>query len=63
MYGHIVHVPGQEDAADLRTPIRASEGDDLVADAIDEAIGRKPKGHDFIIDRIAVINVPALAAT
>ena len=29
----------------------ASEGDDLVADAIDEAIGRKPKGHDFIIDR------------
>ena len=42
---------GQEDAADLRSPLRASEGDDLVADAIDEAIGRKPKGHDFIIDR------------
>ena len=42
---------GQEDAADLRSPLRASEGDDLVADAIDEAIGRKPKGHDFVIDR------------
>ena len=42
---------GQEDAADLRSPLRASEGDSLLADAIDEAIGRKPKGHDFIIDR------------
>ncbi len=42
---------GQDDAADLRTPLRASEGDDLVAAAIDEAIGRKPEGHDFVIDR------------
>jgi cyclic pyranopterin phosphate synthase len=42
---------GQEDAADLRTPLRASEGNQLVSDAIDEAIGRKPKGHDFVIDR------------
>jgi cyclic pyranopterin phosphate synthase len=42
---------GQEDAADLRTPVRASEGDALLMDAIDEAIGRKPKGHDFVIDR------------
>jgi cyclic pyranopterin phosphate synthase len=42
---------GQEDAADLREPLRASEGNDLLNDAIDEAIGRKPKGHDFIIDR------------
>lgn len=42
---------GQDDAADLRTPLRASEGDHLLDDAIDEAIGRKPKGHDFIIDR------------
>jgi len=42
---------GQEDAADLRAPLRASEGDELLARAIDEAIGRKPKGHDFIIDR------------
>ena len=42
---------GQEDAADLRTPLRASEGNELLSDAIDEAIGRKPKGHDFVIDR------------
>ncbi len=42
---------GQEDAADLRSPLRASEGNDLLDAAIDEAISRKPKGHDFIIDR------------
>jgi cyclic pyranopterin phosphate synthase len=42
---------GQEDAADLRAPLRASEGDELLSGAIDEAIGRKPKGHDFVIDR------------
>jgi len=42
---------GQDDAADLRTPLRASEDDALLLDAIDEAIGRKPKGHDFVIDR------------
>jgi GTP 3',8-cyclase len=50
---------GQEDAADLRAPLRAS-GDDAVLDAaIDEAISRKPKGHDFIIDRRH--NRPAVA--
>ncbi|CUA94460.1 GTP 3',8-cyclase MoaA [Pannonibacter indicus] len=42
---------GQDDSADLRAPLRASEGDELLSHAIDEAIGRKPKGHDFIIDR------------
>ena len=42
---------GQEDAADLRAPLRASESNDLVYAAIDEAIARKPKGHDFVIDR------------
>jgi len=42
---------GQDDAADLRAPLRASEGNELVAAAIDEAIARKPKGHDFVIDR------------
>ena len=42
---------GQDDAADLRSPLRASEGNELLSDAIDEAITRKPKGHDFIIDR------------
>ncbi|WP_413992926.1 GTP 3',8-cyclase MoaA [Labrys okinawensis] len=42
---------GQEDAADLRAPLRASESNDLLNAAIDRAIARKPKGHDFIIDR------------
>ncbi|HIC28223.1 MAG TPA: GTP 3',8-cyclase MoaA, partial [Rhodospirillales bacterium] len=42
---------GQDDDADLRNPLRASEADDLLNAAIDEAIDRKPKGHDFIIDR------------
>ena len=42
---------GQEDAADLRKPLRASEANDLLHAAIEEAISRKPKGHDFIIDR------------
>ena len=42
---------GQEDAADLRAPVRASEGNDLLNATIDAAIARKPKGHDFIIDR------------
>ena len=42
---------GQDDAADLRAPLRASSDDHALARAIDEAIARKPKGHDFIIDR------------
>jgi cyclic pyranopterin phosphate synthase len=42
---------GHEDASDLRKPLRASTDDDLLATAIDRAIGLKPKGHDFIIDR------------
>ena len=42
---------GQNDAADLRAPLRASPDDALLARAIDEAITRKPKGHDFVIDR------------
>ncbi len=42
---------GQEDSADLRAPLRASEGNAPLIAAIREAITRKPKGHDFIIDR------------
>ncbi len=41
---------GREDSADLRNALRTG-GDPALMDAIDEAIGRKPKGHDFIIDR------------
>ncbi|HJU16243.1 MAG TPA: GTP 3',8-cyclase MoaA [Stellaceae bacterium] len=50
---------GQEDAADLRMPLRQSEGDEALVAAIREAIDRKPKGHDFVIDRRH--NRPALA--
>ncbi|MGJ4949908.1 GTP 3',8-cyclase MoaA [Bradyrhizobium sp. HKCCYLS20291] len=42
---------GHEDASDLRKPLRASASDEQLSDAIDRAIGLKPKGHDFIIDR------------
>ena len=42
---------GQEDAADLRAPLRASSSDALLDQAIRDAIARKPKGHDFVIDR------------
>ncbi|SIR02039.1 cyclic pyranopterin monophosphate synthase subunit MoaA [Rhizobium sp. RU35A] len=49
---------GQNDAADLRTALRASQDDAYLSAAIDEAITRKPKGHDFIIDRN---NRPAVA--
>ena len=49
---------GQEDAADLRAPLRASESDDLLMEALDEAISRKPKGHDFFIDRRRADSVP-----
>ena len=42
---------GHEDASDLRKPLRASSDNDLLSAAIDRAIGLKPKGHDFIIDR------------
>src|SRR6202011_2063314 len=42
---------GQDQASDLRRPLRASPDNDLLSEAIDRAIGLKPKGHDFIIDR------------
>jgi len=42
---------GQDDAIDLRTPLRASESDHLLNAAIDAAISAKPKGHDFVIER------------
>lgn len=43
---------GQDDAADLRAPLLASPHDDEpFTGALDEAIARKPKGHDFVIER------------
>ena len=42
---------GQEDSADFRSLLRAGVSDEQLEDAIHAAIARKPKGHDFIIDR------------
>jgi cyclic pyranopterin phosphate synthase len=50
---------GQEDAVDLREPLRASVSDEALQAAIDEAMLLKPKGHDFVIDRR--VNRPALS--
>jgi cyclic pyranopterin phosphate synthase len=41
---------GQDDAADLRRPLRAGASDTELEAAIREAIRRKPRGHDFVID-------------
>ena len=49
--GQLYMCLGQEDSADLRAALRASEGDERLESAIAEAISRKPRGHDFILDR------------
>jgi cyclic pyranopterin phosphate synthase len=51
---------GQDDAADLKRPLRESEANHLLNAAIDAAIAAKPKGHDFVIERGGR---PALART
>lgn len=48
--GQLYMCLGQDDSADLRTAVRASESDVVLLAAIDAAIAHKPKGHDFIID-------------
>ena len=42
---------GQNDAIDLKEALRSSEGNHVIEAAIDKAISKKPKGHDFVIDR------------
>ncbi|MEL6532032.1 MAG: GTP 3',8-cyclase MoaA, partial [Pseudomonadota bacterium] len=49
--GELFMCLGQEDRADLRAPLRMSESDELLEDAIRAAIARKPKGHDFDYSR------------
>jgi cyclic pyranopterin phosphate synthase len=44
---------GQEDAADLREPLRRSASNGPLIEAIRAAIARKPRGHDFVIARSA----------
>ncbi|NJO67458.1 MAG: GTP 3',8-cyclase MoaA [Rhodospirillales bacterium] len=50
---------GQDDVTDLRTPLRASHSNIPLLAAFDDAISRKPKGHDFVIDRQH--RIPAVA--
>jgi cyclic pyranopterin phosphate synthase len=59
--GRLYMCLGQEDAADLRAPLRASADDALLHAALDEAIARKPKGHDFVIERRRDGRMPAPA--
>jgi GTP 3',8-cyclase len=54
---------GQEDAADLREPLRASSSDGPLIGAIRGAIARKPKGHDFVIERRAPATARHMNAT
>ena len=49
--GQLYMCLGQEDSADLRAPLRMSEANDRLDEAIEAAIARKPRGHDFVIDR------------
>ena len=49
--GEIYTCLGQEGSADLREPLRASEGNNVLENAIRAAIGNKPKGHDFDYSR------------
>ena len=44
---------GQEDAVDLREPLRRSASNGPLIEAIRAGIKRKPKGHDFVIARSA----------
>lgn len=49
--GELFMCLGQEDRADLRRPLRQSDSDEPLVQAIREAIARKPKGHDFDYSR------------
>ncbi len=57
--GRLYMCLGQDDHADLRAALRATPDDARLGAAIDAAIARKPKGHDFVIDRRHA--APALA--
>ncbi len=57
--GQLYMCLGQGDSADLRAIVRAHTDDAALDAALDEAIARKPKGHDFVIERRGA--APALA--
>ncbi|OUD08716.1 cyclic pyranopterin phosphate synthase [Marivivens niveibacter] len=52
--GEIFTCLGQEGHSDLRAPLRASDDDAVLEQAIHKAIGLKPKGHDFDYSRQSV---------
>jgi cyclic pyranopterin phosphate synthase len=52
--GQLYMCLGQEDMADLRAPLRSSQDDATLEDAIRAAIARKPRGHDFDYSRQTV---------
>ena len=52
--GELYMCLGQEDMADLRSPLRASADDTALNAAIRAAISRKPRGHDFDYSRQVV---------
>jgi cyclic pyranopterin phosphate synthase len=45
---------GQDASVDLRAPLRQDDAGEALDSAIDLAMARKPKGHDFIIERRGV---------
>lgn len=49
--GQLFMCLGQDDQADLRAVVRRSSDDAVLDAALDEAIARKPRGHDFVIER------------
>ena len=49
--GRLYMCLGQNDAADFRALMRSGADAGALDDAIDDAIARKPKGHDFRIER------------
>lgn len=58
--GQLYMCLGQDDHLDLRAVVRAHPNDQkAIEQAVTEAISRKPKGHDFVIDRQT--NAPAVA--
>jgi len=49
--GRLILCLGREDAVDLRAVLRASDDDNVLDEALYQAIAKKPKGHDFIANR------------
>ncbi|MDR3438356.1 GTP 3',8-cyclase MoaA [Telmatospirillum sp.] len=51
--GQLALCLGQDMFVDLKAPLRASEGDDLLRRAIGDAIVCKPMGHNFVLEHLS----------